>query len=281
MAKKQIDDSSDDDFELGTLPDIQPGETGTVVDITIAEKKTKPPALYAEGTLIADMIAAAKFIEDDPELKKNFARELTGIGTAATRAETIEKLKHHKYIAVEADKKSLVATQKGIAFYNWLTAVYPDAFDVALTARWEAELANVAVKGGGKAFEDRTYAQIGQMVEIMKNAKPMTGFTSPNSTENPTMSENGQAQQFTTPTEKMVNFAKSIARNLGIDLPPEVETDATACREFLNAHSGSAMRPSPKQLEYAQNIASRKNLTIPEDAVNDGRKISAWIDENK
>lgn len=281
MAKKPIDEQSEDDFDSGSLPDIKPGETGTIVEFAIQEKKTKPPALYNEDTLIGDMIGAAKFIEDDPELKKQFSREVKGIGTASTRAETIEKLKTHKYISVEADKKSLVATQKGIEFYKWLSEVYPSAFDVAQTARWEAELALVETKGGGKTFEDKTYKQIAEMVEVLKAAKPMTGFESQNKTENSTMSENGQTPQYSAPTEKMVNFAKSIARSLKIELPDDVETDATACRAFLNEHSASAMRPSPKQLEYAQSIAQRKKVTLPEDVMNDGRKISAWIDANK
>lgn len=280
MAKKQVDEL-DDEFDSGHLPEIVDGETGTIIDIAIQEKKTKPPALYTEDTLIGDMLNAAKFIEDDPELRKQFSREITGIGTAATRAETIEKLKAHKYIALEADKKSFVATQKGIAFFKWLNEVYPTAFDVALTARWEAELSIVAEKGGGKAFEERTYQNIAEMVEILKAAKPMQGLASTTAPENSNMAENGQAPQYTAPTEKMVNFAKVIARNLKIELPPEVETDANACRAFLNEHSASAMRPSPKQLEYAQNIAQRKKLTIPDDVLNDGRKISAWIDENR
>ena len=79
----------------------------------------------------------------------------------------------------------------------------------------------------------------------------------------------------------MVRFAHVIARNLGQPLPPEVETDAAACRTYIDTHKDTAMRPSPKQIEFAQSIAQRKGITVPEDVLTEGRKVSKWIDENK
>ena len=63
------------------------------------EKETTPPKPYTEGTLIADMASIAKYVKD-PETKAILKRkddgkkgEHGGIGTTATRAEIIEKLK--------------------------------------------------------------------------------------------------------------------------------------------------------------------------------------------
>lgn len=228
---------------------------------------------------MADMLAAAKFIDDDPELRKKFASSsVSGLGTGATRAEIIEKLKTHKLMV--ASGKTLEGTPKGIAYIAWLKEVYPAAVDVALTAQWEAELGEVAVKGGGKAFEERTYDQIRKMVEIFKAAPPLTGFASTATTEKSSMSESS-APTYAKPTEGMVRFAHVIARNLGQPLPPEVETDAAACRTYIDTHKDTAMRPSPKQIEFAQSIAQRKGITVPEDVLTEGRKVSKWIDENK
>jgi DNA topoisomerase-3 len=42
------------------------------------------------------------------------------------------------------------------------------------------------------------------------------------------------------PTERMLSFARSLSRRLGIALPPGVERDFDACRRFLDAHAGAA-----------------------------------------
>lgn len=272
----------DDDFDGSSIPLLSAGETGTIIAIEIEERKTKPPELLTEATLLEEMMAAAKYIEEDEELRKLFAKsEITGLGTAATRAETIEKLKRHRYIRVAENKKSLVATEKGIALVEWLKKAYPLAVDVAMTARWEAELGQVAKSGGGAAFEAKTYDQIREMVEILKSAPPATGLvsSSPSYTEK-SMSETGKPT-FTTPTEKMVNFAKLIASRVGCELPADVETSADACRAFIDKHKEAVQRPTEKQLNFATKIAERKGIAVPEDAKNDGRKLSAWIDENK
>lgn len=281
-SKKVTTPEADDEFDGVALPVLAAGETGTVTKFDIVAKETKPPALYNEDTLLTDMGAAAKFIQDDPELRKQFkASAITGLGTGATRAATIERLKQHKLIQQVAGSKSLEATEKGIAYNNWLKEVYPTAVDVAMTARWEAELGTVALSGGGRAFEERTHEQIRQMVETFKAAAPMSGFTPPPTKENSSMSESSAPRTFSKPTEKMVAYAQSIARNLGIDLPADVETSSEACRAFLDKHKDAAMRPSEKQVNFAQNIAQRKGITVPEEALRDGKKISAWINENK
>jgi DNA topoisomerase-3 len=39
------------------------------------------------------------------------------------------------------------------------------------------------------------------------------------------------------PTEKMISFARSLARAQKVDLPEGVETDYQVCRDFLDAHA--------------------------------------------
>jgi hypothetical protein len=83
------------------------------------------------------------------------------------------------------------------------------------------------------------------------------------------------------PTEKMTNFARSIAARGGIELPEDVLTSFEACRRFIDENKAVAMRPTEKQLSFASAIAGRKNLSIPEEAAQDARALSRWIDENK
>jgi DNA topoisomerase III len=40
------------------------------------------------------------------------------------------------------------------------------------------------------------------------------------------------------PSEAMLRFAQALARERGIECPPEVVSDFTACKAFLDAHAG-------------------------------------------
>jgi hypothetical protein len=79
-----------------------------------------------------------------------------------------------------------------------------------------------------------------------------------------------------TPTPKMLDFAKSVAEQLGVDLPAEAETSFEACRDFLDAHP---LPPTQKQLDFANKLAEERHIEVPEEALADKRKLSAWIDE--
>lgn len=267
------------DSATSLLPDLEDGELAVIESIEVKERKTKPPALYTEGTLLDDMKAAAKFVEDDPVLKK-MLREASGLGTAATRDSIIEGLKHDKYI--EKSGKNLVATAKGEAFILWLESFMPELTDVALTARWEAELSLVAQQGGGKAFEARVTDSVEKLISILKTAHPLGVPSSSSSTskESSSMSDT-TPKRANKPTDKMLEFAKNVAKRIGVRVPDEVMTDFDACREFLDTNKDAAMRPSDKQLNFAKSIAERKGVDIPEDVMANGRELSKWIDEHK
>ena len=98
----------DDDEPRQVLPKVDDGERGTCEKAEVLEKQTKPPARYSEASLLRDMETAGKQIEDE-ELRQ--AMKDAGLGTPATRAETIEKLLRVGYI--ERLGRSLRATAKG------------------------------------------------------------------------------------------------------------------------------------------------------------------------
>jgi len=123
----------DEDEPRQVLPKVDEGERGTCRQAEVLEKQTKPPARYSEASLLRDMETAGKQIEDE-ELRQ--AMKDAGLGTPATRAETIEKLLRVGYI--ERLGRSLRATAKGRQAIGLL---HDHAITSAeLTGKWEQRL---------------------------------------------------------------------------------------------------------------------------------------------
>jgi hypothetical protein len=84
--------------------------------------------------------------------------------------------------------------------------------------------------------------------------------------------------QRSTPTDKMLSYARKIAEELGEDLPQEVEESFDACRAFIDANADS-IPPTEKQLAFAERLADSNGEEIPADVLASKRKLSAWLDE--
>ena len=103
----------------------------------IEEKETKPPKHYTEGSLIADMASISKYCKDE-EIKQilkkkdeNKKGENGGIGTTATRAEIIDKLKRRGFVKLQG--KKLLSTEFGKEFFDLI----PENIKTAdVTAKW-------------------------------------------------------------------------------------------------------------------------------------------------
>lgn len=117
----------------------------------ILEKITTPPKPYTDASLLSAMENISKKIEDS-DLKKFVSK---GLGTPATRASIIERLKKIQYI--ESKGKALFPTQKG----KNLIKVAPEKLkQPELTAEWEEKLENI---------RNNTESQIGFMTEIKEH----------------------------------------------------------------------------------------------------------------
>ena len=100
------------------------------------EKQTKPPGRYTEASLLGAMETAGRSI-DDEELRE--AMKESGLGTPATRADTIERLLNVGYI--EREGKALVATTKG---RDTIELLGTHALTSAeLTGSWEKRLSEI------------------------------------------------------------------------------------------------------------------------------------------
>ena len=138
-AKKRTGENSNDPNAADAadadqaLPKLARGDTAEVLAVEGRADKTKPPAYYTEGTLIAAMENIWRAF-DDPHLQEKL-KEAGGIGTPATRAAIIQELKRKAYLA--ADGKKLHCTELG---RRVLRKASPKVRSAAMTAAFEAKL---------------------------------------------------------------------------------------------------------------------------------------------
>ena len=112
------------------LPDLENG-MNFIAKASKLEHFTSPPKSFTEDTLLSAMERAGAEDFDENAEKK-------GLGTPATRANTIENLVKHGYI--QRDGKKIISTDKG----RNLIRVMPDEVKSAqLTADWENKLLEV------------------------------------------------------------------------------------------------------------------------------------------
>ncbi|WP_210461826.1 type IA DNA topoisomerase [Pantoea ananatis] len=178
--EKKDSDSDDDESDFDVVSNLRTGGSLTCRDITVNQKKTKPPALFTEATLIAALVRVADFVSDPRirQLLKDKDRdkkdEHGGIGTPATRAAIIETLKKRNYISV--DKGKITPTETGLSLIESLPdiATLPD-----LTALWsEKQRAIEEGKLDIEKFIDSLYGQITKMIESAEiKIKPSTDST--------------------------------------------------------------------------------------------------------
>lgn len=103
-------------------------------NINVKESTTKPPTLLSEKQLLMLMKSCGKTVDDDES--KAILKDIQGIGTSATRAETIETLKRKEYIILNKNKIHL--TKKGDML---CTAVQGSLLSSPeMTAEWEKKL---------------------------------------------------------------------------------------------------------------------------------------------
>lgn len=142
------------------------GDQGVHCDRSeVKEKETQPPKPYTEGTLLKAMESAGKQVEDE-ELRD--AMKDAGLGTPATRAATIERLKQVDYIEMKG--KRILITQKGRtaievirnAGVNLLTS--PE-----MTGHWERRLNEIS-KGQAQdtAFMEKVKQFAAMIVEKVR-----------------------------------------------------------------------------------------------------------------
>jgi DNA topoisomerase-3 len=118
------------------LPALTKGDSATVKNTEVLEKKTQPPKPHTEASLLSAMENAGRLIGDEA-LKE--ALKSSGLGTPATRAAIIEKIIASGY--AERIKKNLIPTEKGIRL---ISIVPPEMRQPETTGKWERALSKIA-----------------------------------------------------------------------------------------------------------------------------------------
>ncbi len=156
-GKTTVDDDSPDSK---ALPALTPEDkaTAATIEAKLHAETTKPPPRYTEATLLSAMEGAGKLVDDDDLAQ---AMKERGLGTPATRADTIEGLINQKYL--ERNQRELAPTTKAESLLEFLTAVKADALTKPdMTGQWEYKL---------RQMEQGKYPRpqfMGEIVEVTK-----------------------------------------------------------------------------------------------------------------
>lgn len=151
---KNKDDEEDEEIEVNEPFSIAPAEEVVCSEAIVKEKDTQPPKHYTEGTLLRAMESAGKQIEDE-ELRD--AMKDSGLGTPATRAATIERLKNVGYIEMQG--KKIAITQKGRTAIELIRGAGIELLtSPEMTGQWERRLNEIS----------RGTASDGQFMENVK-----------------------------------------------------------------------------------------------------------------
>jgi DNA topoisomerase-3 len=129
----EADENKEDD--VAVLPEMAKGDPADFIAATVDQKATKPPVRFTATTLLAAMKEIHKYVKN-PELKKKL-KDVSGIGTEATRATIIKELIDRGFLKEEKKKKYLLPTAPAYLLIDALPdeLTYPDS-----TALWESVL---------------------------------------------------------------------------------------------------------------------------------------------
>jgi hypothetical protein len=156
-----------------TLAPVQANETVKTINIEVQANQTKPPPRFTEATLLSAMEGAGKLVEDE-ELRE--AMREKGLGTPATRAQTIEGLIWEKYVLRQG--RELQPTAKAFSLIALLRGLeIPELSSPELTGDWEFKLLSMA---RGQMRRSDFMQEIAKMTrEIVAKAKRQESDTVP------------------------------------------------------------------------------------------------------
>lgn len=167
VYENQSEEEEEEELKRQNLPVMQKGQEFSISDIRLTEGKTKPPARFTEGTLIAAMENPVRYMESGNKEMAKTLGETGGLGTVATRADIIEKLFYG--FLLEKKGEDIYTTAKA---RQLLELVPEDLRKPELTAEWEMKLSKIAEgKLSDRKFmnEIRTYST--DLVKQIKTAE--------------------------------------------------------------------------------------------------------------
>jgi len=225
------DGEEEEPEELTTEPfQVNPDAETQCIEATIKEKNTQPPKAYTEGTLLKAMESAGKQIENE-ELRD--AMKDAGLGTPATRAATIERLKHVGYIVMQG--KRITVTQKGRMAIELIRHAGVDLLTSPdMTGQWERRLNQISK---GEASNERFMENVKKftmfIVDKVRVQRPVSkeAFGDPNDHAKPTKGKSTQKteRKASTTASKPESSTKDSNTATALTLEPIGPCPRTGC----------------------------------------------------
>jgi len=159
----------DDTPNAKVLPALAPSDKSRAKTLAaeLHGEATRPPPRYTEATLLSAMETAGKLV-DDEELAE--AMKERGLGTPATRADTIDGLINQKYL--DRAQRELVPTPKAEQVLQFLTIIKADDItSPTMTGEWEFHLREME---HGKFAREKFMAEIERETKAI--VKKVKGF---------------------------------------------------------------------------------------------------------
>lgn len=156
--------------ENKVLPPVKKGDIVEALSGEVEKKTTKPPSRFTESTLLGAMKNIHLYVKKE-ELKRQL-KEVSGIGTEATRATIIKELVQKKFLQEEGKKRYLFPTEAAYLLVDSLPEelTYPDE-----TAVWEEKLHSMSEgKGTVETFLDQQIALVSTLVNKTKGGIAMS-----------------------------------------------------------------------------------------------------------
>jgi len=237
------------------IPVLSPGDKLKVKKVELTSSTTKPKPLFTESSLLDAMEKIHRFY-DDPLIKKMLKD--SGIGTQATRIGIILSLLKEGYLKKEKGK--IVSTEKGKAVIKYLPE---EVSSPILRAKLEEDLKSILDKKlDRKGFLDKNKEIIFKLFDkIKKTGKGVTMDKKP--------------------TPKQIDFAKSIAKKLGVKYTKEMENSYSLTKEFIDKYAEEAKKAkslSPKQEKLVRQYAPDEIKALLENQNKNYDKLKEWLD---
>lgn len=165
LYRAEAEEKKDDDTV--TLPAMDKGDKADFIQASADKKSTRPPARFTAATLLAAMKEIHKYVKN-PDLKKRL-KDVSGIGTEATRATIINELLQRRFLVTETKKKYLKPTDSAYLLIDALPdeLTYPDS-----TALWENILHGMAT--GDESLEHFLGQQVAFTTSLCAQATEIT-----------------------------------------------------------------------------------------------------------
>ena len=243
--------------------EVDPKAPVVCSDVEVKEKETQPPKHYTEGTLLKAMESAGKQIEDE-ELRD--AMKDSGLGTPATRAATIERLKQVGYIDMQG--KKIVITPKGRTAIELIRGAGVELLtSPEMTGQWERRLTEIS---RGQASADTFMANVKKftwlIIDKVNVQRPAAknAFARPEPPAKGTRGKKGAGKAGGAAGKSPTDRSRGSAAGTAVRSAPEGAQAASR-------QAGTAVRSAPEGAQAASRQAGAVVRPAPE-----GAQSASW-----